>query len=200
MNDKIQQMRNAVLAGDHKARRAPFPVGEESSFRDPSLSYSLRTALRFEKLCDLETPIVEKDAQLALQRTVIAVPEVCSEEEMAALRALPDSECQLVLSIDAEDLATVYNPTHYKGKENNSESLTYRFYRYSEGRSYMTINGEGEFYVDASYVQKLSVLRYRIHIPWHFVYWDFYKFNAAVDIGVWSCQLVKAKQNIVAHV
>ncbi|MBO5778581.1 MAG: hypothetical protein J6R82_03335, partial [Clostridia bacterium] len=87
MNDKIQQMRNAVLAGDHKARRAPFPKGEESSFRDPSLSYSLRTALRFEKLCDLETPVVEKDAQIALQRTVIAVPEVCTDEEMAALRA-----------------------------------------------------------------------------------------------------------------
>ncbi len=78
-----------------------------------------------------------------------------TEEEMAAFRALPDSECQLVIKIDAEDMATIYNPDYYEGKTNNTESLVYRFYRYSEGRSYMTINGEGEFYVDASYVEKI---------------------------------------------
>ena len=77
MNDRIKQMRNAVLAGDHKCRRAPFPPKEAEAFRDPSLSYSLRTALRFEKICDLETPVVDQDAHIALQRTVTTVPEVC---------------------------------------------------------------------------------------------------------------------------
>ena len=86
MNDRIKQMRNAVLAGDHKCRRTPFPLKEAAVFRDPSLSYSLRTAIRFEKICDLETPVVEKDARIALQRTMTAVPEVCSDEEMASLR------------------------------------------------------------------------------------------------------------------
>ena len=86
MNDRIKQMRNAVLAGDHKCRRTPFPLKEVAVFRDPSLSYSLRTAIRFEKICDLETPVVEKDARIALQRTMTAVPEVCSDEEMASLR------------------------------------------------------------------------------------------------------------------
>ena len=76
-----------------------------------------------------------------------------NEQERAALRALPDSECQLVLSITAEDMASQYNPTYYS--ENNTIDLTYRFYRYSEGRSYMTVNGEGEFFVDASFVEKL---------------------------------------------
>ena len=76
-----------------------------------------------------------------------------SEEEMAAFRALDDSECQLVIRIDAEDMATTYNAKYYT--ENNKESVVYRFYRYSEGRSYLTVNGEGEFFVDASYVEKL---------------------------------------------
>jgi hypothetical protein len=76
-----------------------------------------------------------------------------SEEEMAALRALDDSKCQLIISIDAEDYAKTTNPGYYT--ENNKSSLVFRFYRYSEGRSYMTINGEGEFFVDASFVEKM---------------------------------------------
>ena len=39
--------------------------------------------------------------------------------------------------------------------ENNTKYYEFRFYRYSEGRSYMTINGEGEFFVDSSFVQKM---------------------------------------------
>lgn len=39
MNDRIQTMRNAVLADDHKARRTPFPQGEGSAFRDPILPF-----------------------------------------------------------------------------------------------------------------------------------------------------------------
>ncbi len=76
-----------------------------------------------------------------------------TEDEMAAYRAMDDSECQLVIRIDAEDMATTYNPKNYT--ENNRESVVYRFYRYSEGRSYLTVNGEGEFFVDASFVEKL---------------------------------------------
>ena len=75
------------------------------------------------------------------------------EQQRAELRALDDSECQLVLRLSIEDMAATYNPDYYS--ENNSTELTYRFYRYSEGRSYLTINGEGEFFVDASYVEKL---------------------------------------------
>jgi hypothetical protein len=52
-----------------------------------------------------------------------------------------------------EDYAKLTNPSYYK--ENNKSTLVFRFYRYSEGRSYMTINGEGEFFVDASFVEKM---------------------------------------------
>lgn len=86
MNDRIQRMREAVLAGDHKVFRRLFPEGDETAFRDPALPLSLRTALRFAAICDKETPIVAKDAEIALQRTVTGVPEVCSQGEMQAFR------------------------------------------------------------------------------------------------------------------
>lgn len=75
-----------------------------------------------------------------------------TEEEMAALRA-DESKCQLVLTLEAEDIATVTNPDNFT--KNNQKTLVYRFYRYSEGKSYLTINGEGEFFVDAAFVEKL---------------------------------------------
>ena len=80
-------------------------------------------------------------------------PISLSKEQMEAFRAMDDSECQLVLTGKAEDLATVYNSKYHT--KNNTSTLTYRFYRYSEGRSYLTINGEGEFFVDATFVEKL---------------------------------------------
>ncbi len=80
-------------------------------------------------------------------------PIALSDEQMAELRALDDSACQLVLKIKAEDMATTYNPDYHD--QNNTSELVYRFYRYSEGRSYLTINGEGEFFVDATFVEKL---------------------------------------------
>lgn len=76
-----------------------------------------------------------------------------SEEEMAELRALDDSKCQLIISIDAEDYAKTTNPSYFP--QNNKKQMVFRFYRYSEGRSYMTINGEGEFFVEASFVEKM---------------------------------------------
>jgi hypothetical protein len=66
---------------------------------------------------------------------------------------MDDGKCQLVLTVNAEDMASVYNPKNYS--KNNTSTLVYRFYRYSEGRSYLTINGEGEFFVDATFVEKL---------------------------------------------
>lgn len=76
-----------------------------------------------------------------------------TEEEMAELRALDDSKCQLVIKFRVEDYAKTTNPNYYP--ENNTKYYEFRFYRYSEGRSYMTINGEGEFFVDSSFVEKM---------------------------------------------
>lgn len=90
---------------------------------------------------------------LSIMGTAADGPIALSEEQMAAFRAMDDSECQLVLTIHAEDMATIYNSKYHD--KNNTSTLTYRFYRYSEGRSYLTINGEGEFFVDASFVEKL---------------------------------------------
>lgn len=61
-----------------------------------------------------------------------------SEEEMAEYRALPDSEADLVLTIQS-----------LSGRE-----IVYRFYQYTERKSYMTINGQGVFYILNDRVQK----------------------------------------------
>ena len=80
-------------------------------------------------------------------------PIALTEEQMADFRAMDDSECQLMLTVHAEDMATTYNAQYHD--QNNTSTLVYRFYRYSEGRSYVTVNGEGEFFVDATFVEKL---------------------------------------------
>ena len=76
-----------------------------------------------------------------------------TEEQMAEYRAMDDSQCQLIIKISAEDYASITNPNYHP--VNNKADMVFRFYRYSDGRSYMTINGEGEFWVDASFVEKL---------------------------------------------
>ncbi len=86
MNTKLKARRESILAGDHKSCRVPFPKGGEAAWRDQTHSYSLRTALRFAAICDREEPVVDPHSHIALQRTVVDVPEVCSDAEMAALR------------------------------------------------------------------------------------------------------------------
>lgn len=79
-----------------------------------------------------------------------------SEEEMAAFRALPDSECQLKLTITAKD------------PDGTERHTIYRFYRYTNLKSYMTVelvdspddpgdpqNGQGTFFVLSTFVEKL---------------------------------------------
>ena len=79
-----------------------------------------------------------------------------TEEEMAALRALPDSECQLKLTITAAD------------PDGTTRYAIYRFYNYTNLKSYMTIelvdspddpgnpqNAQGTFFVQTSFVEKL---------------------------------------------
>ena len=79
-----------------------------------------------------------------------------SEAEMQALRALPDSECQLKLIITAKD------------PDGTTRYAIYRFYRYSNLKSYLTVelvdspddpgdpqNGQGSFFVLSTFVEKL---------------------------------------------
>lgn len=61
-----------------------------------------------------------------------------SEQEMAALRAKPDSEADLMMIINTEE-----------------GPYTFRFYRYTNQRSYVTINGVGTLYVLNTRVDKL---------------------------------------------
>ena len=92
-----------------------------------------------------------------------------SEEEMAALRATPESECRikLTISIDDGDYITKDengNPT----REKNSRCLVIRCYQYTERKAYLTIeeldspdspsnpeNAQGKFYVLSSFCDKL---------------------------------------------
>ncbi len=79
-----------------------------------------------------------------------------TEAEMAALRATPDSECQLKLIITAAD------------PDGTTRYTIYRFYRYTNLKSYMTVelvdspddpgdpqNGQGTFFVLSTFVEKL---------------------------------------------
>ncbi len=79
-----------------------------------------------------------------------------SEAEMAAFRALPDSDCQLKILMTAED------------PDGTTRYAIYRFYRYSNLKSYMTVelvdspddagnpeNGQGSFFVLSTFVEKL---------------------------------------------
>ena len=62
-----------------------------------------------------------------------------TEEEMAELRAIPDDEADLVMTVRS-----------LSGRE-----IVYRFYQYTERKAYMTINGQGVFYIINDRVQKL---------------------------------------------
>ncbi|MBO7176918.1 MAG: DUF4340 domain-containing protein, partial [Clostridia bacterium] len=62
-----------------------------------------------------------------------------TEEEMAELRKTPDDEADLVMTVRS-----------LSGRE-----IVYRFYRYTERKAYMTINGQGVFYILNDRVQKL---------------------------------------------
>lgn len=61
------------------------------------------------------------------------------ESEMATYRSMGDSEAQLILTVHTES-----------GRE-----LRYRFFRYSERRSYVELNGEGKFYALRTTVDKI---------------------------------------------
>lgn len=61
------------------------------------------------------------------------------ESEMETYRGMGDSEAQLILTIHTES-----------GRE-----LRYRFFRYSERRSYVELNGAGEFYTLRTMVDKI---------------------------------------------
>lgn len=61
------------------------------------------------------------------------------ESEMETYRGMGDSEAQLILTIHTES-----------GRE-----LRYRFFQYSERRSYVELNGEGEFYTLRTMVDKI---------------------------------------------
>ncbi len=62
-----------------------------------------------------------------------------SSEEMATYRAMGDGEADLILTITTES-----------GRE-----LRYRFFRYSERRSYIELNGAGEFYTLRTVADKI---------------------------------------------
>ena len=62
-----------------------------------------------------------------------------TDEEMAELRALPDDKADLIMTV----------------KSLSGREIVYRFYQYTERKAYMTINGQGVFYILNDRVQKL---------------------------------------------
>lgn len=99
--------------------------------------------------------------QALLTASVMGTTDM-TEEEMAALRATPDEECQLKLTILLDD------------GQGSTRYAIYRFYQYTERKSYMTIelldspddegdpnNGQGIFYVTRTFCDKLIADAYR---------------------------------------
>ncbi len=85
-----------------------------------------------------------------------------TEEQMAAFRDTPDSECLLKITVHADD------------GQGETANLVYRFYRYTERKAYFTVekldsatdsntpqNGQGVFYVLRSFCDKLVADAYR---------------------------------------
>ena len=102
--------------------------------------------------------------QALLTASVEGVADL-TEEEMAALRATPDEECQLKLTVILDD---------GKGTDESTRYAVYRFYQITERKSYMTIelldspddegnpeNGQGVFYVSRTFCDKLISDAYR---------------------------------------
>ena len=99
--------------------------------------------------------------QALLTASVMGTTDM-TEEEMAALRATPDEACQLKLTILLDD------------GQGSTRYAIYRFYQYTERKSYMTIelldspddkgdpnNGQGIFYVTRTFCDKLIADAYR---------------------------------------
>jgi len=61
------------------------------------------------------------------------------EEQKDAFKASDDSNCQVKITVNTK----------------TGETLVYRTYQYSERRSYITVNGEGDFFILRSFVDKL---------------------------------------------
>ena len=87
-----------------------------------------------------------------------------SEEEMQAFRETPDEDCYLKVTIHADD---GQGKDAADGQEHTAD-LVYRFYRYTERKSYFTVevldgvddpgspeNAQGRFYVLHSFCDKL---------------------------------------------
>ncbi len=102
--------------------------------------------------------------QALLSASVQGVAEL-TEEEMAALRATPDEDCQLKMTIILDD---------GQGENRQTRYAIYRFYQYTERKSYMTIElvdspdstgdpqkGQGLFYVSRTFCDKLIADAYR---------------------------------------
>ncbi len=87
--------------------------------------------------------VVDTDTFRDFYKTILyaSMEGLCelSEEEMAELRAKPDAEADLVMTI----------------KSLSGREIVYRFYQYTERKAYMTINGQGVFYILNDRVQKL---------------------------------------------
>lgn len=128
------------------------------------LDYMIKTATSTGRVQDSDEVYNFRQFYRALLYASIEGMAELTEEEMAALRATDDfssdgasDTCQLKLTVLARDLA------------GNERNLVYRFYRYSERHSYMTIEvldsadpsgsqsekGYGSFYVLGSFVEKL---------------------------------------------
>ncbi len=159
VNEESGDFGEMSLAGVNSTNALLYADGEE-------LSYELEMPSISGKLQNQDAVYNFRQFYKGLLYASLEGMAEISEEEMAALRALPDSgfstdapnnPCQLKL--------TVYS----KDNSGNERNLVYRFYKISERKSYLTIEsldsassensspekGYGSFYVLSSFADKL---------------------------------------------
>lgn len=86
MTERIQALLSACLAKEQKKYRKPFDLNLVEQYRSQP-THIERMTKRLELLFASETPVVNKNQKIVLQRTITDVPSIFSEEEFNELHA-----------------------------------------------------------------------------------------------------------------
>ncbi|MCL4486723.1 MAG: pyruvate formate-lyase [Chloroflexi bacterium] len=87
MNERLENLRARVRAGEHKRWRQPAPPDVLRECEREGLSWMRRAARLTRRQCEAERVVVEPDERLAFTRTVPSIPATYSPEDWSRLTA-----------------------------------------------------------------------------------------------------------------
>ncbi len=83
MNDRLENLKRRVRAGEHKRWRRRARIDVLTECEREQLSWMRRAARLTRRQCEAEIPIIEPDERIVFTRTLPAVPEIYSKVEWA---------------------------------------------------------------------------------------------------------------------